>query len=326
MHLMAGVFIPLKILLENSSTIITILAQQVAVAHAIKEASLTYNATGLALYSQPFANGFEIFVYRCTEIKIPENQKENWYYTTGCKTSLKKGRPLVAKEAKDAENLVRGRKFHETFACIQNDTAELAFALNNNLPQHRPSEWNVSFMKTFNYGCIEPNHQYKDDHDRIWMLVEEEIEGHFMKWNNNNGAVKPWSAFKNKESAGGALGIGTMVLQEEGKEDEKDENLALIQTEDVAQAFSHFTYEHSKGKKLVCDLQGIWNPDDGVVLTDPVVHHVTSRGKKHKNGETDKGLKGAKIFFGTHECNALCMKLGLKPRSSDDLICEPCSS
>ena len=36
MHLMAGGFIPLKILLENSSTIITILAQQVAAAHNIK--------------------------------------------------------------------------------------------------------------------------------------------------------------------------------------------------------------------------------------------------------------------------------------------------
>ena len=156
------------------------------------------------------------------------------------------------------------------------------------------------------------------------MLVEEELEGRFTKWNNNAGAVKSWSASKNKASAGSALGIGTMaLLEEDEEEDEEDEeDPAPIQTEDVPQAFSHFTYEHSKDKKLVCDLQGIWNPDDGFVLTDPVVHYVSSRGKKHKNGVTDKGLEGVKRFFGTHECNALCTKIGLKPRSSDDLIFE----
>ena len=290
----------------------------------LKEASLTHNATGLAFYSQPFAEGAERFVYRSTEIEIPKYQREDWYYICRYKKSLKKGLRLVAKEAKDEENLERGRKFHETFARIQNDAAGLALAFNKTLPQHRPSEWNVSFLKTFIYGCIEPNHQYKDD--RAWVLVEEELEGRFTKWNNNAGAVKSWSACKNKASAGGALGIGTMaLLEEDEEEDEDEEDSAPIQTEDVPQAFSHFTYEHSKGKKLVCDLQGIWNPDDGFVLTDPVVHYVSSRGKKHKNGATDKGLEGVKRFFGTHECNALCTKIGLKPRSSDDLIFEPSS-
>jgi hypothetical protein len=36
------------------------------------------------------------------------------------------------------------------------------------------------------------------------------------------------------------------------------------------QAFSHFTYVNSDKRKLVCDLQGVWNEVDGYVLTDPV--------------------------------------------------------
>ena len=63
-----------------------------------------------------------------------------------------------------------------------------------------------------------------------------------------------------------------------------------------------------------CRARGWWNADDGFVLTDPVVHYVSSREplKKHKNGATDKGRDGVAKFFATHKCNALCERLGLK--------------
>ena len=103
---------------------------------------------------------------------------------------------------------------------------------------------------------------------------------------------------------------GTFGIVEEEDEDEED----AIDVYDVPQAFSHFTYEASGGRKLVCDLQGTWNVEDGFILTDPVVHYVSSRNpdKKHKNGATDKGLDGIKKFFDTHQCNGLCERLGLK--------------
>jgi hypothetical protein len=47
--------------------------------------------------------------------------------------------------------------------------------------------------------------------------------------------------------------------------------------DEVPQAFSHFSYDNSGGKTLVCDLQGVWNAFDGFVLTDPVIHYVSSR-------------------------------------------------
>ena len=80
----------------------------------------------------------------------------------------------------------------------------------------------------------------------------------------------------------------------------------------------------SGGKRLVCDVQGTWNPDDGFLLTDPVVHYISSRDpdRKHKNGATDEGRAGARRFFETHKCNGLCERLRLQ-RPSDDLMCAP---
>jgi elongation factor 2 kinase len=39
------------------------------------------------------------------------------------------------------------------------------------------------------------------------------------------------------------------------------------------QAFSHFTYEHSRGRILVCDIQGV-----GDTWTDPQIHSCNSEG------------------------------------------------
>jgi hypothetical protein len=56
------------------------------------------------------------------------------------------------------------------------------------------------------------------------------------------------------------------------------------------------------------------------VLTDPVVHYVSSSGRRHKNGATDKGVEGVKRFFRTHKCGALCKRMGLQERSDEDLL------
>jgi len=85
-----------------------------------------------------------------------------------------------------------------------------------------------------------------------------------------------------------------------------------VDPEDIPQAFSHFTHTLTQGKKLVCDLQGVWNSTDGFVFTDPVIHYNSSSGRNHRNGATDKGFEGMKKFFKTHRCNTFCKRLGLK--------------
>jgi hypothetical protein len=109
---------------------------------------------------------------------------------------------------------------------------------------------------------------------------------------------------------------------EEGSEEEEEESeveellqgsRALIFTPfDVAQAFSHFSYLASGRKRLVCDLQGVYDEAKNVLIfSDPVIHYHNPRGytsRKHVHGRTDHGKKGMNKFFHTHaqHCGPLC--------------------
>lgn len=47
----------------------------------------------------------------------------------------------------------------------------------------------------------------------------------------------------------------------------------------------------------------------GDLYTDPQLHTLDGEGY----GEGNLGLRGMALFFRTHECNALCRRLGLNP-------------
>lgn len=74
----------------------------------------------------------------------------------------------------------------------------------------------------------------------------------------------------------------------------------------VMNAFSHWTWQVSGHKFLVCDLQGVHN-GRVYVLTDPCIHSVDGR-----FGMTDLGVVGMEKFLSNHMCNPVCHKLGLK--------------
>jgi len=81
----------------------------------------------------------------------------------------------------------------------------------------------------------------------------------------------------------------------------------------IAQAFSHFTFDHSNGELLVVDLQGVCGSDEQgepyFLLTDPQVH---SRGGFERFGQGDFGDHGVTTFFQKHKCGPLCQQLGLR--------------
>jgi len=70
------------------------------------------------------------------------------------------------------------------------------------------------------------------------------------------------------------------------------------------QAFSHFTYECSSHKLLVCDIQGVSD-----MYTDPQVHSADGKGF----GKGNMGQAGIDEFLRTHRCNAICRYLKLPP-------------
>ncbi|XP_061078550.1 transient receptor potential cation channel subfamily M member 7-like [Conger conger] len=106
-----------------------------------------------------------------------------------------------------------------------------------------------------------------------WFAIEECISGEFRKFNNNNG----------------------------------DEIVPSSLLEQTMLAFSHWSYEYTRGELLVLDLQGV-----GEILTDP---SVITRGENESYemifGPANLGDDAIRNFREKHHCNACCRKLHL---------------
>ncbi len=105
-----------------------------------------------------------------------------------------------------------------------------------------------------------------------WVLCEYYLSGKFTKFNSNSGYIN--KKYKNNS----------------------------------IQAFSHWTYHFSKGKYLMCDIQGIRNKTN-YIITDPCICSLN----KGTYGVTDIGFKGIIAFFNNHKCNEFCEKVWIKP-------------
>jgi hypothetical protein len=176
------------------------------------------------------------------------------------------------------------------------------------------------------------------------ILVEEQLEGRYTKFNSNTGYVHHTAQELNHGFAGSnqdsdseeSSHEGGLEVIEEGSEEEEDSDDEVfdnkhkapnrnalkfdVRPEHIPQTFSHFTYERSKKQLMVVDLQGVLQtkPDGNLeyVLTDPAIHK--RRRKKRTNklqnwtfGRTDRGESGMRQFFETHQCNDACRILGL---------------
>uniref|UniRef100_A0A8C7E7N6 non-specific serine/threonine protein kinase n=1 Tax=Naja naja TaxID=35670 RepID=A0A8C7E7N6_NAJNA len=106
-----------------------------------------------------------------------------------------------------------------------------------------------------------------------WFAVEECMTGEFRKYNNNNG----------------------------------DEIIPTNMLEEIMLAFSHWTYEYTRGELLVLDLQGV-----GENLTDPsVIKAEEKRSSDMVFGPANLGEDAIKNFRAKHHCNSCCRKLKL---------------
>ncbi len=102
-----------------------------------------------------------------------------------------------------------------------------------------------------------------------WVIVERYLYGNYTKWLDNNGSVL----------------------------DDIGESLS---------AFAHWTWVHTKGMRLVCDLQGV-RDFGGYQLTDPAIHSID-----WQYGKTDMGNVGIRNFFCSHNCTSFCKYLAIE--------------
>lgn len=113
-----------------------------------------------------------------------------------------------------------------------------------------------------------------------WFAIEECITGEFRKFNNNNG----------------------------------DEIVPTNLLEETMLAFSHWTYEYTRGELLVLDLQGV-----GEILTDPSVIKSGEKGSYDMIfGPANLGDDAIRNFRTKHHCNSCCRKLKLPDLKRND--------
>jgi hypothetical protein len=119
-----------------------------------------------------------------------------------------------------------------------------------------------------------------------WMSFEKFRTGAMTKLNSNYGHVEADASFR--------------------------------QEVELAQAFSHFTYDITRGYLLVCDIQGFRQQHRGqsyLMLTDPAIHCplVASHRGVPRFGGTNLQDNGIEAFFRTYKENRYTEALALHP-------------
>ncbi|KAM9207060.1 transient receptor potential cation channel subfamily M member 6 [Dugong dugon] len=113
-----------------------------------------------------------------------------------------------------------------------------------------------------------------------WLTIEKFMTGEFLKYNNNNG----------------------------------DEIAPSNTLEELMLAFSHWTYEYTRGELLVLDLQGV-----GENLTDPsVIKPEDKQSGGMVFGPANLGEEAIRNFIAKHRCNSCCRKLKLPDLKRND--------
>ncbi|CAB9524585.1 Myosin heavy chain kinase [Seminavis robusta] len=187
--------------------------------------------------------------------------------------------PQVAKESRHNVAYNERLRFHiETSKC-QARALDYATKFNNKLRRDKElRKAGVPTIQVLHAEVIRLRDQTSKGNYR-YLAVETALRGQYQKYNSNNGFVNT---------------AGSLQCQ-------------------VAQAYSHFSYEESDESEMVVDIQG-----SGYTYTDPQLH---SQSKEY--GRADRGKNGFTDFFRTHKCNFICAALHLKDRSASSVATTP---
>ncbi|KAL7573926.1 hypothetical protein ACA910_001938 [Epithemia clementina (nom. ined.)] len=279
----------------------------------------------VAIHKYAFGEGAERFAFRFFEVDGDG------------KTVL--GKPLVAKESRLVlEGGVGGQEaFVQSFCRTQQLARRIASEFNEKLLSLRcvsDSTPCVTFLDCSVY------HLNDSDIGKRIVLVEEKLDiTSWHKWNTNNGFIEgmkeaPKLTHQELREACNPLTKSSLeaIEEVEQEEDGDDEELGdhgcvhrtvpiTFSASEVAQAFSHFSHQATGKKRLICDLQGVFDEKENLLkFSDPVIHYYNpgKTDKRTVHGRTDLGQKGMFLFFKTHKdcCGHLCRLVtrGFRPR------------
>lgn len=292
------------------------------------------SACSVALNKRAFGEGAERYAFR--------------FFEVGEDGKTVVGSPLVAKESRLVLDGDEGSR--EKFVNIFCETQQLARRIADEFNQKLDHLYRVdkrtprvSFLDCSIYELDDQNNGKQN------VLVEEKIDHlSWHKWNTNNGYIegmeevpeftndKMKSAMEhltnidlndNNMEIPNKSGIKPTYLgaiEEDEESDESSDSSAdeergessqvtsiKFTASDVAQAFSHFSYLATGRKRLICDLQGVFDEKSNMLkFSDPVIHYFNHRRQDRQSvhGRTDRGRKGMAMFFDTHKecCGHLC--------------------
>ena len=288
--------------------------------HCFEETSLqNSNAHFVAMHEHPFGEGSERFAYRFFEVGADRKS------VTGIAMVAKESRFIL--DGKDTESA--RQRFVKIFCETQQLAGRIATEFNamlDNLIRVGDSTPRVLFLDCSVYTINDINLGKNS------VLVEEKLDHtKWMKWNSNNGYVagmKKTPTFNDGDIEGAlqrlkVLDLNLDIIEEDEEDEYSDERSVTTETNhngrnvstidfdafQVAQAFSHFSYWATGRKRLICDLQGVFDDARNLLcLSDPVIHYDYQHNghKRMLHGRTDRGRKGISLFFETHECSNLC--------------------
>jgi Mg-chelatase subunit ChlD len=268
------------------------------------------NAQAVAISKEAFGEGAERLAYRFFEL-------------AGDRRTII-GRPLVAKESRlifeeDFDNEGARKSFAHSFCKTQQLARRLAVEFNDKLdsiPRLSGTTPRVTFLDCSIYQL--------DDSaglGKLSVLVEERLdESKWKKWNANNGYIEGMDSvpkFTQEILRRQMTKLDAIEERSDDDDDEEerseddDEEIDAIKftPSDVAQAFSHFSYWATGRKRLVCDLQGVYDDSARMLkFSDPSIHyhdHLRAH-RRFVHGCTDGGHRGMAKFFNTHRCSGLC--------------------
>jgi hypothetical protein len=220
------------------------------------------------------------------------------------------GQPLVAKVSINLE--LDPMEFHKGCASTQSEAGRISRKFNEVLQElekrMKTSLPRIEFLEVCFYSWDDPGGTQS-------ILCERRLDHvRYKKWNDNKGGVDSLNKKLQEDLVAAVEERMDAIDEGDDGEDEQQEGLgpvdlsiaARIIDDDIPHAFSHWSWQYTKGHSLVCDLQGVLGKES-FQLTDPAIHS-----RKGRYGPTDHGRKGHRLFFATHECNPLCHVLRLR--------------